>query len=234
MPSFADVEEQKEQRFSVSSDSKFSIDNINGSIEITRWQQDEIKVIAHKSADDQDDLERMKVSMKQSGNRVHVETKYEKQNQRHNQSGSVDYEVWLPANMSTTDVDLVNGSLTIEKIDGDIEADLVNGSIRVIGASGNSKLQSVNGSVKLEYSEVLSTVERIDVETVNGSIKVYFPADVSASVEAETMHGGLSSDFGLSVDKQFFSGKNMSGIIGSGTVKVTLESVNGGIKVIEN
>ncbi|REL36370.1 DUF4097 family beta strand repeat-containing protein [Thalassotalea euphylliae] len=231
---FAEETRVIEQSFSIEQGAEFSIENINGRVEVGRASGDQIEVTATLIADSEDDLERIKVLMEHRDNEVMVETKYLKRDWgKGYSSGKVNYEVNLPANVTETEIDLVNGSLTVSDILGRIDADLVNGSIDASGISGTSKLHSVNGSVTARFAD-LEQVEKVKIDTVNGSIKVYLPTDAQIKVNAETMHGSIKSDFGLKVDKNLFTGKQMKGVVGSGSTKLTLDSVNGSIKVLSN
>lgn len=224
----------EEQSFSVSDGASFTLDNVNGRVEIEQGQRGVIEVVAVANAKNEDDLARIEIVMVQSGNSVTVETEYEDSGWgKRSSSGGVEYTVKLPASMSKTSVDLVNGSLTIKGIDGNVQADLVNGSIKVEGASGDAILNSVNGSITLKYDDI-ANVNDIDADTVNGSIKISLPEDAGIKVDAETMHGSIKSDFGLSAKKNMFTGKHMKGSVGSGDISLTLESVNGSIKVLKN
>lgn len=189
-------------------------------------------MIAVKEAKTQQDLDRMTIVFDEKSNGVHVETKYEKNRNNHNSSGSVSYTVTLPKYMKMTEVESVNGSLVIDGVDGDVDAELVNGSIKISGLSGNSKIHAVNGSIKASYEHLTNAVEHIDIDTVNGSITLHLPQNVNADVNAETTHGSLHSSIGLKVNKNMFVGKSMSGVVGSGHTKIKLESVNGSIKVV--
>lgn len=222
-----------EKSFSVSSGSMFTLDGVNGSVEIERGNGDSILVTAEVTADSQEDLERITVKMAQDGDRVSVETKHKKSDWgRNHSSGKVEYTVVLPVGMADTEIDLVNGSLRLTDLDGDIDVDLVNGSIKAKGLKGNSKISSVNGSVKVAYDAVPNSVERIDLESVNGSITLALPTDAQFTLDAETMHGSINTDFGLKADKNFFTGKNLKGEVGNGSIKINAESVNGGIDIL--
>jgi len=232
VPVQAKVIEKVTKTFEVNSNSQFFINNINGSIEIKQWTKNEIGIEASKEADSQNDLDNMKVKMSHSSNKVTVETEYIEQNSHHYGSGSVDFIISLPIEMADTHVELVNGSLAISTLSGDLAAQLVNGSIKVNQLAGNAKLQSVNGSIKATYYKLDDNVQDIDISTVNGSVKLNLPKSINAKVEAETMHGSLKSDFGLSIDKSMFTGKTMEGQMGSGDIQIAIESVNGSIKVL--
>ena len=112
--------------------------------------------------------------------------------------------------------------------------ELVNGSIKAHGLASNSEFSSVNGSIKITYDEFAKELDRIDVETVNGSIKVSVPKSLSATVNAETMHGSIKTDFGLVAEKNMFTGRHLSGDVGNGDIKITMESVNGSVKLMSH
>ena len=139
----------------------------------------------------------------------------------------------VPVNAELSAIDLVNGSLIIDGVQGDIKAELVNGSIEAMKLAGDSDLSSVNGSIKVTYQDTVTELENIDLETVNGSIKLYLPDGINASVDVDTMHGSIKNDFGLRANKNTFVGRSLRGDIGSGDVKITMESVNGSVKILK-
>lgn len=232
---YASVTDTVEKSFDVSGTSYFSLDNVNGAVEITSWSESVIKVEATISADHQDALDRVNIKMQQKGQKVSVETDYE-ENSRwgNNQSAQVTYRVWLPSDTNLSKIESVNGRLTIENITGEVNAQVVNGSIKAKGLTSNSKISSVNGSIKVYYQAVSDNLKNIDIETVNGSIKLYLPNSINANLDLETMHGSIKTDFGLSAQKNTFTGNSLRGNIGSGDVGINMESVNGSIKVMKN
>jgi len=233
-PTFADVTDVVEKSFDVAEESQFSLDNINGEIEIVSWTQLSIKVEATIQADDQDEIDRVNIKMKQNGDRVTVETDYEEESSwRNNRSAQVTYKVWLPTNTNLADINLVNGSLTIEDVAGEVNAQVVNGSIKATGLTRNSEISTVNGSIKAYYHSVSADLKDIEIETVNGSIKLYLPSEINANLDLETMHGSIKTEFGLSSEENTFTGHSLRGDIGSGDIDINMESVNGSIKVIK-
>ena len=235
LPVKAKVVDEVSRVFDVSSDAQFQLDNINGSVEITGWDKDEIQVSAIITAKNQDDRDRISLEMDQTSLGVIVETKYEKESQwRNSNSGKVDYTVKVPFGAALSDIELVNGSLVIENVKGKVNAELVNGSIKAKGLAASTELSSVNGSIKAWVQSAEQHLKHIDLETVNGSIKLYLPSDVNASVDADTMHGSIKNDFGLHADKSMFVGNSLKGDIGSGDIKISLESVNGSVKIMKN
>jgi len=232
---YADVTDTIEKSFDVSGNSHFSLENVNGEVEITGWAEQIIKVEATISAENKDEFDRVEVKMEQSGQNVSVETDYE-ENSRwgNNQSAQVTYRVWLPSDTNLSKIESVNGRLTIENVTGEVNVQVVNGSIKAKGLTSNSKISSVNGSIKVYYQAVSDNLKNIDIETVNGSIKLYLPNSINANLDLETMHGSIKTDFGLSAQKNTFTGNSLRGNIGSGDVGINMESVNGSIKVMKN
>jgi DUF4097 and DUF4098 domain-containing protein YvlB len=231
---YADISDTIEQSFDVDVNSQFSLNNTNGAVEITSWSNQVIKIEATISADNQDARDRVKVNMQQNGQKVSVETDYEENSSwGKNHTSQVIYRVWLPNDTNLSEIELVNGSLRIENVAGEIKAQVVNGSIKATGLTKNSEIRSVNGSVKVYYQSASTDLHDIDIETVNGSIKLYLPNDINAKLDLETMHGSIKTEFGISSKENSFTGHNLRGEIGSGDILVNMESVNGSIKVLK-
>ena len=77
--------------------------------------------------------------------------------------------------------------------------------------------------------------QRASCDTVNGSIQVYLPENASASVNAESLNGSIKGgDFDLEVHKGRFIGRDMQGTIGDGSARLSLDTVNGSIRVAKN
>ena len=159
--------------------------------------------------------------MKQSGEQISIKTDYEDSSSwGNNQSAEVTYKVWLPAETNLSEIELVNGSLNIENVSGEIKAQVVNGSIKATGLTKDSEINSVNGSVKVYYQAVSPSLKNIDIETVNGSIKLYLPSDVDANLDLETMHGSIKTEFGISSQENTFTGHNLRGDIGLSLIHI--------------
>jgi len=231
----AKVEDEVIKSFKVDEKAEFRLENINGAVEIKGWNKNEIKVIATITAKNQKGRDRITIEMDENGRGVSVETHYkESSSWGNNHSGKVDYEVMVPMTAKLSSIDLVNGSLSITNVEGKIKVGLVNGSIEASGLASDSEINSVNGSIKVSYSALSENLDSISLDTVNGSIKLTLPENVSADVDIETMHGSIKNDFGLSADRNMFSGKSLEGTIGSGKIDINIESVNGGVKLLKD
>lgn len=228
LPAYAEVTQEFHRTVPLNPDGRVSLNNINGDVEITGWNRNEVQIDAVKSARDQERLNEMQIEVNGSGNSVEIETKYP-HHLVNNNPGGVHYTLHVPQNARIDKIDLVNGSLTVEKLSGEVRASLVNGKVHASDLTGTSDLATVNGALDASYAS-LSNVREIKLESVNGSIDLRLPPSPNADVSASNVNGGMSTDFPLTV-KGHFGSKSMSGTLGSGGVNIELNNVNGSIHI---
>jgi lia operon protein LiaG len=80
--------------------------------------------------------------------------------------------------------------------------------------------------------ELLSNVERLNVETGSGGVTVRAPATLSAEVDIETGSGGFQTDFEITTRR--LSRNHVEGRIGDGRGRVRLEAGSGTIRLLKN
>lgn len=231
----ADVKETEEHSFNVSSGARISLENINGSIEITGYSGDKVNLTAYKKAGKQEYLDELEVVIDADDDYIRIETRHPDSNGGwfkwgNDSSGSVSYVLTVPAYVNLDAIETVNGDVEVSAIDGDVKATTVNGTVTVSDLMADVKLETVNGSVKASFAQ-LGGNQRVNAEAVNGKITLELPSDASASIEAETVNGGIDADdFGLEVEKGFV-GREMSGRVGGGDARISLDTVNGSIRI---
>ena len=120
----------------------------------------------------------------------------------------------------------VNGRIVVGALDSDVDVSTVNGAIDV-SAGAIVEARTVNGSIDATLRRADWSGE-LDFSTVNGSITLTLPSDLSAEVTASTVNGHLSSDFPLTVQGRF-SPRRLVGTIGEGGRGLHLKTVNGSI-----
>lgn len=82
------------------------------------------------------------------------------------------------------------------KISGDfreVEASNVNGALDLQHMTSITRASTVNGDITVTYDK--SPTKGSEYQTVNGTIKVYTPEDLSVDVYFKSMHGDLFTDF---------------------------------------
>ena len=96
-------------------------------------------------------------------------------------------------------------------------------------AAGHSVAHTVNGSIRARMGRADWSGEA-EFQTVNGTITLELPAGTGAEVDARTVNGGIETDFPLQVTGKI-ARRHMTGTIGDGGRKLTLETVNGAIQL---
>jgi DUF4097 and DUF4098 domain-containing protein YvlB len=143
---------------------------------------------------------------------------------------SVDYAIQVPQHARLKQISSVNGNIVIEGVSGDVEASTVNGRVQVQGAASSLKVSTVNGQVETELAS-LGGSQSVSFNTVNGVIEATLPANADAEVTADTVNGGMSSEFPeLVVKKDFPLSKHLKGRLGNGGATVKATTVNGSIR----
>jgi DUF4097 and DUF4098 domain-containing protein YvlB len=230
-----DVETTEEMSFDVDPGARISLENINGDIEVVGGTGSQVHVVAYKKAGKQDYLDGLKIVVDASPDYIRIETRHPKResgwfNWGDDGGGSVAYELSVPADVNLDAIETVNGDVRIRAVGGSVKASTVNGGVEVENLSADVSLETVNGKITADFDR-LGAGQRVDAEAVNGRIVMRLPDDCSARVTAATVNGSIDADdFGLEPEKGFV-GRDLDGEIGGGGARISLDTVNGSIKI---
>lgn len=231
-----ELNEPFSQSYPLTPTGRVSISNINGDVHISVWDRNEVKVDAVKRAYKPERLSEVTIEVTNTADSVLIKTKYPERNlnfdrhTRESNPASVEYTLTIPRGARLDGAELVNGSLDIDGVQGDVEASLVNGEVKAGGLGGEVKLSTVNGRVEANVAR-LNESKGVNLNSVNGSILLIVPSGANAQVRASTIHGGITNEFGLAVEDGQFVGHNLSGQIGSGGPRIRLNNVNGSVAI---
>ena len=95
--------------------------------------------------------------------------------------------------------------------------------------SGPVSAETVNGNVDARMA-ALQGDEDMDFKTVNGSVSIYVPASFGGRFRFDTVHGGIDSDFPMTISGKW-GPRHASGTIGNGSRDIHASSVNGSIEL---
>jgi DUF4097 and DUF4098 domain-containing protein YvlB len=231
-----ELTEEFHQSYALAATGRVSIANINGDVHISAWDRNEVKVDAVKRAYSPQRLSEVTIDITNTADGVSIKTKYPERNlnfdsrSRENNPAAVEYTLTVPRTARIDSAELVNGSLDIEGVQGDVRASLVNGEVKANGLSGEAKLSTVNGTMEVNLAGLMES-KGATLNSVNGSIVLIVPSGASADVRASTVHGRITNDFGLTVNEGQYVGRDLSGQIGSGGPRIRLNNVNGSIAI---
>nr|MBA3768609.1 HEAT repeat domain-containing protein [Acidobacteriota bacterium] len=106
--------------------------------------------------------------------------------------------------------ELINGGIEISGVAGDVRASSINGRVQARGLTGEARLSTINGRLEATFDR-LDVSKAISLNSVNGSVALTIPSDSNAELKANTVHGGISNDFGLPVRRGKYVGRDLSG-----------------------
>lgn len=88
-----------------------------------------------------------------------------------------------------------DGSITVEDVDGEVEASHVNGPVTITNVSGSVVAHSLNDDLKVTMAKLSG--KPMSFSSMNGDIDVTLPADIKANLRLETVQGDILTDFDL-------------------------------------
>lgn len=227
----ADITDTIDKSYDFDANGRISLSNVNGDVTIAACDCNQVRLVATITASDQETRDRISVKIKSSNSKLSVKTKYENNDDyKNNGHSKVVYQLSVPNEVSLDSISLVNGDLKIERVTGELDVELVNGDLESDGMTSNTDVSLVNGDMNLTFAN-LSNAKKIKLESVNGAIVVRLPSDANVDVSAETVSGNISNDFGLHVNKGKYVGSDMHGQLGDGSVSLSMDNVNGKIRL---
>ena len=217
----------------------FALDNVNGHVNVTSWDQPRIRVHAVKTVSRSDDpksaLNALQVQITPRDGGVSVHTVYP----NHGSVGfldfltgnwsdaKVEYDITVPRSM-TLDVETTNGAIEVTGVSGMLKVETTNGHIRLDRCAGNVDASTTNGGIRAELVSVdRSRTNRI--ETTNGKIVLTVPSSLAAEIDASTTNGGIDSE--LAVTTHSVGRHTLRGTINGGGAPLRLRTTNGSIEI---
>jgi Putative adhesin len=226
------VTEEFHHTYPLAADGRIELENINGAVHITAWDRNEVKVDAVKRAHDDAQLKDIEIRINAHNYSISIGTHYRERNEggdgEHNNPGSVEYTLTVPRKARLDEIKLINGALEIAGVQGEVRASCINGRLTARGLGGEAKLATINGKLDANFEHPAA---RLELSSVNGSIDLTLPSDAKASIEANTVHGGIDNDFGLHTNDHRFVGHDLRGELGGGGAEIRLRNVNGTIDI---
>lgn len=228
------LSEEFHQTYAITPDGRVDLDNINGPVHISSWDRNEVKVDAVKYADTKERLDEAKIEIDAGKDYVSIRTKYPDHDHTwnwgsHNNPASVEYTLTVPRTVRLDEIKLINGSLDVTGVTGEVHASCINGRLEAHNLAGRATLETINGRLEAKFDQLAG--QSVELSSVNGSVDLTIPSDSNAEVEASTVSGGIDNDFGLHVSRHSFVGHNLRGELGKGGTRIRLSDVNGRVSI---
>jgi len=222
------------QTYPISANGRVALENINGPVHITAWDRNEVKVDAIKSAWTQEHLDGAQIQVDAGKDYVSIRTEYRDHDltfndEDRNNPASVEYTLTVPRTVHLDEIKLINGSLDIQGVCGEVRASCINGHLTAHSLGGRVKLSTINSRVDADFERLAQSP--VELSSVNGPVVLTLPSDSKAELEASTVSGSIRNDFGLPVNNHRYVGHDLRGELAGGGTRIELRNVNGTIEI---
>ncbi len=244
----AKAEDRFHQVIDVSGLEEVALETVNGSIEVTGCDGDQVTLDATLKVEGRNEekcrelLEKIKIEIEKKNKTLEID--YDAKSKR-GYSIMVSYTLLAPSRMKI-DAETVNGSIDLKKINGGVDAETINGGIHCVEIKGRASAETINGGIEFEnstgeiHAEAINggiscinekdAPESVDCETINGAISIELQRTPDARISAEAMNGRIKV-IGLPDVKLKKRAKSFNSLLGSGKGRYELNTINGSITI---
>jgi len=194
----------------------FQIENQNGYVTVTGWDQDQVQVRALNGR------QVSNVSVAVAGDRMTVRTLSASPVGIGTQ---LDYEIRVPRALPRVEIATANGRIEVDDYNGTIDAETSNGAIRLSGTRTFERLSTSNGRID---AEVRSLDADALATTSNGAVRILLSSSVNATVDARTSNGRVTVS-GLTLNTTSTGSNRVTGTLGTDGNTLRVETSNGEI-----
>ena len=164
---------------------RLEIDNFNGSVEISGWDQSTCEITGVKYASTIEVRDHIKIQINPSDNLIEIRS-VRPPDDGHGNLG-VRYVIHVPRKVELSRVVSTNGSIRVEGTEGHADLKTSNGAVRAESLTGILTVRTSNGSVN-----ATDIKGALSLHTSNGAIRA---EHVSAGIEASTSNGPITVNF---------------------------------------
>jgi tRNA A-37 threonylcarbamoyl transferase component Bud32 len=233
------------QTFPMNADGSFSLDQINGRIEIHGWSSNAVVVRAAIHAKTSESVEVVKLNIESDADKIIIHTEQPSSvtgfpsswlwfKDSPKNDAIVDYDVQVPRAARLEKISTVTGEIVIDGVSGDITTSTVIGKTQIRGAGADLKLDTVAGTIVADMA-VLGAGQLVSLHSVNGGMELALPENADATFSVHTTSGDITSEFpSLVVQNETPVGHNLKGRLGNGGANVKADAVMGSIKILKS
>jgi DUF4097 and DUF4098 domain-containing protein YvlB len=217
------------QTYELSRGARVEVKGINGTVEIETSNSNMAEVNIVRSARTREDLEYKKIIVEANGSSLVVRGEKDQDNwESRNRQVRQRVMLKIPRQVDLT-TSGVNGWVTIGEVDGPVRVSGVNGRVEVGQAVGYSDISGVNGRVTMTIARL--SERGIHISGVNGGIDLKFADDLNADLDVTGINGSVNADVPNVTILGKVSRQNFRAKIGSGGTPITVNGVNGSVRL---
>jgi len=203
--------------------SRLSVDNFNGSVEITGSNENTVDISGTKYAGSQELLSELKIDVVQTGDSIQIRTV--RPSERHGNMGAK-YIIRVPLKIELDRITSSNGGIRVNDTEGPARLRTSNGGVHADNLKGTLDVQTSNGGIEvqdLEGAAVLKTSNgrvqaegvhgALEAQTSNGGIRVHLAkAEPGRTVRLDTSNGSIDLTMDQTNQNDVYASTNNAGI----------------------
>jgi hypothetical protein len=192
------VTELVEQTYPVDPAARLKISNLKGSISIRGAETAELVLRATKKAANAEQLRNIRINVAAESGSVSIATSIvpEKKRLPSGGTGTVDYILIVPRTLNITRLELEDGNVFIEGMEGEsVRATVVDGELIVRDCCAPVNVALANGDLDLSYEHCTNRPFVADAQITHGRARITIPDRVSFRARATTETGTIANDF---------------------------------------
>ncbi len=223
----------RDTTFSVREGQRLEVDNFGGSITVTAWSEDRVRIVASSGSD--------AFTVDAGSITIEVSTQAGRYGGPGDAELTLQVPAWMELELSGNEVDIstrgtrapvqansVQGSISIDGGEGQVEINSVEGDLTIANVAGRIQLNTVEGTVTLRNI----SGNALEIETVDGDIAM--TAVTTSNISANTVDGDITWGGTLSPTGSYrFSthdGDILLAIAGEPDATVSVETFDGSLE----
>jgi DUF4097 and DUF4098 domain-containing protein YvlB len=187
------------------------IENFNGSLEISGWDQETADVSGTKYASTEAVLEALKIDVLASGDSIRIRTV---RPSGHRGNMGARFVIKVPRRTTLERIESSNGAIRVRDVEASARLETSNGSIELTSVAGPVTARTSNGAVRAD-----GIARGIDAETSNGSVRASL-----AKVEERRLVRLHTSNGAIEFTAEDLGGNAVDASTSNGSITVRLPS----------
>ena len=244
----AEATSTSRSQYPLASGGRVQVENRNGAVSITGWDQNSVEIEAEKHGRTEEELNQVKLAVQSSPEAILIRTVVPEN--AHGGSG-MSLRIKVPRQVILEHIASSNGAIAVTGVEGRAELATSNGPVHIedfkgqlrattsngpigvrrLEAAGSSRLQLTTSNGPIEVALASSPVPEIRATTSNGPITLWLAGDVSAHLKASTSNGRISSDFEMTLPAGWHTNSVIDAKLGSGGNLLELRTSNAPIHI---
>jgi DUF4097 and DUF4098 domain-containing protein YvlB len=187
-----------EKTYPIDPKARLTIRHLSGSVSIRGSDTEELKLQATKRGGSPAQLKNININVVAETGAVSISTSTvpEKKGSRRGPASTVDYVLVVPRTITIARLDLEEGKVLIEGMEGDdVRANVVDGQVSIRNCSRNIYVALANGDLDLSYEDWADAPFTAYAQITHGNARISIPRDASFHARAQTATGKISNDF---------------------------------------